>query len=1138
MHKLEADRKKKEFDERLKAIRSKVYNESGTADAESRTSSMMPAATLTPAAKQETQPLPSMSPMVPGARWSGGLARWNSSTPSPASSSSQQPSPLQVQQMQVKKLNIDIDEDDFSFRPPSIPGGAEIPISPIVGAAGALGNGKPNDTKFEHTTPGDVTMGALLSTIGISPSSRRSRSEPPAGGRSSLEASVSAAVGNVGKSELSEHINSAQDLLDEPRQEDDAAPSSNTAPDVMDQTKANSDASPTMSEGDKGGGPVFNFNIRGLSDKSIVSKTSSNAVELGAKSSGQDPPVEESEEETAASSLLGVTVVGSKRRKKKSGLVSVDEVSSKCSSNAQENESVSSGSASVRKPLDPDGVDWKDLEAKKREDIRQIKQHLQHQQQEGKKRSKAVPVDLHPGIVPEGDDAEFVAVMDRVKTCLTPRETLADGMELRRSNSLATPRSVPSQPTSFHFGGKDRFSTGSAAQSVAAPQSNIPKKGASFPPVAARSRFESNLDSRSIASARVDFFGGPLKPLYEPKPGVEIQGSTSEEKDDGIVITKSNLSETVSIKELRSRFEDQKSGEEANKSTMVGSGIYLKNREIQAMSSLGSETKDTAESSLIKSEANEDDTIGDGTLDTKKVLRYAKILERRGVQAADSQDSSMKSSMGHSIEKKDTSNSSKENYVAPKIKNKGSSFSSSPPVKLRKMAFEGKKNPKVAQTYQQFVANNNSPTPFYEWKKDKATKGSYESSLSSKTSKTADDVPPPPNNVGPTSMQGESPGTASVKDRIAVWGDQSRSQNQAVPRQQASPNKVMVPLTQQAQNHPTMNMNQSPNRAALPLQQQQQGTPPRTIAMNQSNNTPSPLWVANNQNSGQGYSPYGNNASPHHFKNSNVGTWAPTASPSSLHVQGMRNNGYGMRPSPVQTTRYESPIANSHQYDNDEEDGITLSPTFSEVSGLTLPTFDASRVSMQSGDVFDNLSKSGSMYHETMSPIARHRRQQEKKVANISKHPYLQRVNRQQASRIPNVQAAPSSDNNVDRLHELKTPKAGTSRREKIVNRVRASQQNEKQTNSREWQAQNVIKEQHTLSHSSSSGSPATPVRHFLPSQQNSKGKVAERVETVNRRTQKRNSDQHQKRGSRYSSEGDSGRNNNSLATVDCIRVD
>eukprot|EP00571_Detonula_confervacea_P016781 CAMPEP_0172298652 /NCGR_PEP_ID=MMETSP1058-20130122/1204_1 /TAXON_ID=83371 /ORGANISM="Detonula confervacea, Strain CCMP 353" /LENGTH=2322 /DNA_ID=CAMNT_0013007933 /DNA_START=216 /DNA_END=7184 /DNA_ORIENTATION=- len=1474
-HKVESERKKKEFDERLKAIRNKCYDESvvgvGMCDesiggGESKTS-MLPGVDMTPVKatsmssidKTPTNKLPEnscfptdekgpssnpttvrqggtlpakFSPLVPAARWSGGLARWGSSpNNNDANTSCESPSQPLPQKAQQVKLNIAVDEDDFSFKPPSIVGAGaavgggsakNICISPIVAAGGFSKHRfnftlSPEDKKKSQQHQPQAALAAslsspmntLLTTIGnatsskkqsyspnskisLSPvSSKRSRSMPTPNNGNRNHAAAEDVFSFTPKGQRQPYVQklsppetptfSAPIMVTSPpsgklkdninyRQQSTMEPSpSNISSSPINGSNA---PSPDMSEGDKGGGIGFgHMGIRsnGLGDcKSIVSRSSSRFVELGQTNASQDPPDEDDESEL---NLLGVTVKGSKKKKRKKKRAApffetVDELESNCGSSIQEQESESLASNNEhahddgygnnnnsRKPLDPDGFDWKELELKREESIAAAAVANHHQQprqwkeisttadadqlqqkkinptpapfldfvpengnegfvavidrvktttpteevdfqrvetnaatfqqppeQQQEKQFNLTPVlsidivDPEMGSTADNNEIEeFVAVMDRVKTCLTPRETKATP----KNNYHSTSKGVVEEEEEDHFG----FIKGTTTTMASVPLSQAPSRFGSKKVVSSgsgtsihdlRSMFESSESvpsvlrndspkrktapstsevrshrleqpsggttvssstqhwrdiGRSFKSSKKEVlpetkpessgygdgtassawksynFGG--RSTKESKKGfllappesaldVEIQGVTSEEEvNDTIDPAHSKSSDNaVSIRELRSRFESQKiaaagegdasylqksfkdirqepSSQMLKGSTMIGSGIYLKNREIQAMSSLGCETHDTGESSN-KSEENEgtvsDGTVGDGTLDTKKVLRYAKILERRGEEDPEEENESIKS-FENSIEKMDTSNSSKENNVVKAVDNSNTAtannnnndadFPNFSPVKMRKKAFESQKpRTMVAQAHEQMLK-----TPERN-KASSAKSGAL--SLSPKK-----DVPPPNVATTATPMQAETQAT-SVKDRIAVFGKNTTPIKIHPRQQQAAPNKVVVPLQQQAQ----IAINRGPSKVVVSLQQQstvatnrglkkvvplqqQSASPPRTIAMNhRATSTPSPLWIANRK--GQAFSPidkpvYGNNISPH-VKSNGVGSRLPSNNNRSPPVRfltpphQMKNtteevNPRVDRPAPVQT-RYKSPIA--HEYDDDEDDGITLSPTFSEVSGLTLPTClgtvngdAAPRVSVQS-DLFDNLSKNGTLFHETMSPIARHRKQQyhetmsplamhkkrQEKLdfspgAKITSHPYLQRVNsKQNAAPSTSIETSIINDS-ADRLHELKTPRARgspgisqgnktVSRREQIVSRVRASprhksfpqqlannanpnpskarsqewqERNAMSTKpkpskamSQEWQEKNMIEEQDI---SLSSSGDKSPLRHF-----------------------------------------------------------
>jgi len=718
----------------------------------------------------------------------------------------------------------------------------------------------------------------------------------------------------------------------------------------------------------------------------------------------------------------------------------------------------------------------------------------------------------------------------------------------------------------------------------------------------------------------------------------EIRDTPTEETN-GIVITASKSSDSVSIRKLRSRFESSKQEQLTSKqqqltalngqqrkqqnksypksssqqgspfrepptltkgpfingpSSMIGSGIYLKNTTIQAMSSLGNESLDSAESSLDKSESNEDNTVSsgnpeDGTLNTKKVLRYAKILERRNgagsheTEGLEVNGSESIQSFDNSIEKKDTNTSSlKENCNAgdggkqelpvsnnlsstAKVAVDGNNVDNPPniskknfsQVKSRRKAFQVRKNPPVAQTYQQYV---------------KTPEKSQKVNDSSLSPKKEDDVLPTAPNVGDDAddKQIERSPATSVRDRIAVFGH-----HKATPVK----NKTSSVKKSPTRNSATPPRTQTcPTKIGGPLQQQHQQkltgvTPPPSIAINHTTETPSPLWVVPNRSNGQGgYSPiipkkqhqliYGKNnhpnLTPHVNSNlsdihrppsdKNIPPPVSLSPPTTNMLRGNQRGGGINRPTPIHT-RHDSPSP-SHYEDDGDDDGITLSPTFSEVSGLTMPTCiatvngDAS-VSAQS-DIFDNLpsltNTNLTPNFDALSPIARHRQRNEKEKsalsagAKLAKHPYLQRMHSKQGrTGLVTEGATPTKNKNVDSAveQEIKTPRAkgrvglrgqSLSRREQIVSRVRASPRHKQfpQHSTNNVAANHPVTLNPTISQSASGASGTAMGSQFrtfngrtnngpngrgangyLPPAQKPKGKVAEGVDT--QEWQKRN---------------------------------
>jgi len=867
----------------------------------------------------------------------------------------------------------------------------------------------------------------------------------------------------------------------------------------------------------------------------------------------------------------------------------------------------------------------------------------------------------------ENDD-EFNTVMNRVKTCMTPRE-VGTTTKPHKVESFGNSRALPSTSTNIHQL-RSRFESSGI---VASPVEEFKKREAEEQD-AIRKEYSSKL------------YQVPVRKEVPPPNEIKDSDESNEQAFAG--------RQSPMFENLRSRFESSSgSGEKKEKSykrsmitgqsSMIGNGLYLSNSDIQAMSSLESATNDTADSSLNKAESYEtgtlgDDTIGDGTLNTKKVLRYAKILERRDGEAEEDESMTAESetqtepsvneqavtekvnslrmnwnlkkmayevgvaekerlsvkeeeevveevksprmgmkwnpttmayeqvcieepveepkktggaakSFETSIEQKDTDKAivsksweAKQHDTKAKEETEPASFSS---VKNRMQAFESKKS-------------RAGDLPQYSFKKKESSISKKESSFSPmkkdrSISPKKDDIPAPKEapvtiNVSSTtsmnkeqsSVEPEDDKPMSIKDKIAAFGG---------GKQQRTPGKIPTRSPVKVQQKPVVAVNdrsspakavpswqnRGPNKVMPTMQQQQQQkklSPPRTIDMNQSNNnTPSPLWVANRN--GQGYSPI-DNISPQ-VKPSTVNrfptnrssiNYSPIPRQSQRHDEDNQNivaafsRDAGLdqaRPEPIQT-RYESPIPSEYGGDDDdEEDGITLSPTISEVSGLTIPTCIGSVY----GDNFENTANNGPVHamspiarhrHQQESPISRHRRQQQEERnaastpgGNVAtqQQPYLQRASprhhqqqyQQGLAQSTSVDTPSNHYNNThDRIQQMKTPKSrgswggvNSARRDKLVQQVKAKTY--KGRRSQEWQQANVIKEQQSVSRSTSGENVEVEYQGNNSSRNKPRCRVAESVQQMNRRKQQ---PYHYQKQNRRDQQGCS------LATQDCYRVD
>ena len=249
-----------------------------------------------------------------------------------------------------------------------------------------------------------------------------------------------------------------------------------------------------------------------------------------------------------------------------------------------------------------------------------------------------------------------------------------------------------------------------------------------------------------------------------------------------------------------------------------------------------------------------------------------------------------------------------------------------------------------------------------------------------------------------------------------------------------------------------------------------------------------------------------NNSGAHNFQHG--GAYSHKNEPSSNRDQATWSQNREMpRVAPIDTTYEHSTTL------DDDDDGITLSPTISEVSGLTFET------SLVAAGVVP--AQDANEYERMLTPIARLRQRTQ-----------------------GNEFSYDHTDASTPRRTSMETPRS--SRRDQIVSRIR-----ETSSNGNLWQRRNVVTE---VSHSTSgdaSGRSRNATIGYYPKSAGH-GKVAEKVANIdgprrsisgesenmsvgdrvammNRRTQKHNM-RH-----RNNMNDDPG---SSLATRDCIRVD
>ena len=534
------------------------------------------------------------------------------------------------------------------------------------------------------------------------------------------------------------------------------------------------------------------------------------------------------------------------------------------------------------------------------------------------------------------------------------------------------------------------------------------------------------------------------------------------------------------------------------------SRIYLMDRELRAMSSLETDTQASTEYSLNKgvSEDNDvtigDGTLGDGTMDTKKALRYAHKLEKLN-------------------KSEDTSKENHEEEVA-----------TSSIVALRRKAFENQASESI-QT-----------SPWHQNKldtvgsqKDKGSLARHRSLFNApnryepKQREEACHVNKNPSQDY-SSVSLASPGrnsvVASIKERISSYdGQNSKSGKQSPYRLssqskqfQGQSNTIQIRVGGQVKN---INVQNSPRRRSIndtaPLQKAKSitKTSVHTAGSDVKKEKVLPSWAMNQNKQFSSAPP--NNSGAHRFQYGGGGAYSFKNEPSNHRSQATGSHYHSnimSRVTPIDT-RFD---------DDGDDDGITLSPTISEVSGLTLPTLTALPVPVPGANE----------YERVMTPIGRLR--QKMHQADRFSHDHTDAPTPRRSSMETNSQ-----------IHQQE------SRRDQIVSRIR-----ETSNNGNLWQRRNVVTE---VSYSTS-GEASSKSQHatlgYPYSKSAAQGMVAGKVAKIDRPTPRgnwsgervnvsvgdrvammnRDSHQHKPRPS-MARNSMSDETSSSLATRDCIRL-
>lgn len=1151
--KLEGQRKRDEFDARLKILRSKLHgsdggnlgNTDGNDDAIGLTIGNNSSSTFDSNIKQDNtgeecekddnnnngeqqqQPIS----IMPGARWSGGLAVWSpsnesgvkrsKSTPPKFSSPSRQQEEIvpQTQPQSTKPqqepstplqeltppMAIGIDEDDFSFCP--------VDVDAILPQRMSSDSMSTSSTSFYEKVKEGLECPEEAFTV--------TKSSPQVACKDEVLPEESVVV----------HDESQSASISPPSES--SLPVSNVSPDVT--------------EGDRGGGLGSGY-LRGIGSKSVASSVN---VELGF-SAGVDPPLNDEESsEKEDETLLGVTVVGSKKRgKRKSSslktkfetvkeqdkdddhkedesVTSMEDDEDKRDPSPVAFEPMAKDAPPTRKQLDPDGFGWKEIDTMKREARVAVQLNAEARTIE------PIAPSCSEEKVTDEDDPEMITDNDHL--CpdnifsprnnhlppVTPRVTPVKTSEGQwdpthhftpKSKLLTTtPRATPRTSRVSNLSSNRKFGFGWEANSpdTSFKMNEKPLKRSDVPDASSDVRFKSQTPNKDAGQGSAcntprftpkSYRSNAVNAIADSTKVTSFQESTSPRiRDNNTGNSPTIPNKHSAISQLRSKFESntfgidhlQKSLQQMREekaadtpqsplASPIGeqnapSRIYLEDRDLKAMSSLEVETQESVDYSLNKgvSEDNDitigDTSLGDGTMDTRKALRYAKRLRK------------MNLSEDPSKENHDDKKVVKTSIVAQRRR----AFENQP----RQSKVEASVDGVLASQQSVFSSSSRGRANSREGEAPTVRKSpSYVGSLTSQASSGGR------RSVGGSYTSQASPGgrksvVSSIKERIATYDAQSSKNDKSSPYRLSNQSKTF----QLRVGGQVKSINiQKPARSEVDAGEGK--VFPSWATAQRGPHSPAPANSTTSNSSGVHRIQYGSTYSSNESSNNR----------SSRATAGQtKDSAMPLGVTPIDTTRYESP-------EEDDDDGITLSPTISEVSGLTLPT------------VLNNIPVPPNDFERHLSPIGRLRQ------------------NRNQANRSSSCDYTDAPTQRSFDSSQIQ--KQRSSRRDQIVSRIR-----ERSNNGNLWQRRNVVTE---VSHSTSgtasaSGKsqnatrPGVSVDRGLSCDRRSnhdnryrhschrgeeRVSVANRVATMNLQNQSRQ--QHHKRI------------NSSQAASDCLRVD